>query len=265
MLDIRHRASTISFQAIPETHCTAILAKAPIDRIQHVHTWQALEVTDCVKECTKKKRTIWQLTVFGQNVVGSSNGEFRDNVPEFSHLFITDGSLLFGGIGITASQDGILVVSSKFIGRTKQAWIGEIKQCVVFTQIVLDGCTGEDDSSSDIETIQLLKQLGFSILQTMAFVTQQDTNGGLFQVLGVGTQTLIGDDKNRILALICSPSLDRCDLFLAVAHIHRQRLHSSSTQPFDCKLSVNKSYHENDIFSSYQIHSPNSWPSWRDM
>lgn len=67
------------------------------------------------------------LTVFGENIIGSSNSELGDNTPKLGHLIITDLSLLFSCISITTTKNRCFKVASEFTGCTKKTRVGKVK------------------------------------------------------------------------------------------------------------------------------------------
>jgi len=92
-----------------------------------------------------------RLTVFRKQIVCSPDDEFRNKSTELFQLHITLQFIFLRCIGISSPQNlGLEILLEIKLG-TQVFGVGEIEKGKVFRQIVLNGCTGQDDSSLNIE------------------------------------------------------------------------------------------------------------------
>lgn len=65
---------------------------------------------------------------------------------------------------------------ANYISCAKQSRIHEMNQAVVFGEIILNWCTGQQDTTFALQIHQSAVRLIFAIFQTVPFVAQQQTH-----------------------------------------------------------------------------------------
>jgi hypothetical protein len=63
------------------------------------------------------------------------------------------------GTRVTATNNGVLNVFTEIISGAKKVRVCEVEEGEIFREIILDGSSGKDDSSLDIERVQGLECL----------------------------------------------------------------------------------------------------------
>ena len=76
-------------------------------------------------------------TVLGQQIVGSANDEFGDEISQFLQFLLAFCLDFIAGIGITTTNNEVLEILAEIILRTKEIWIRKVQQRKVFGEIIL--------------------------------------------------------------------------------------------------------------------------------
>ena len=118
--------------------------------------------------------------VFGEDVVGAADDEFVDEGEELGQAFIAFLAAFFCCVGIATSKDGKFIFLSEVVASPQVVGVGKVEEGEIFHEIVLNRSAGEDDSPIDIEAVERSEGLAFSILETMTFVAEKQSNRSVF-------------------------------------------------------------------------------------
>lgn len=174
--------------------------------------------------------------VFREDVVGAADDEFVDKVGKLSEFFVTFLAVFFGAVCVSPTEDGYLILLAEFSAGAEIVGVGKVEEGEVFREIVLNRCTRENYSSVDIESVECCKCLTLSVLQSMALITQHQSNRCIRQLSNIQPQRLIRNNKNRTnhSSSGCNgPLLQlRRHLGLCSLPVNSERIDCILTQPF---------------------------------
>lgn len=68
------------------------------------------------------------LTILRQQVIRAADDELGDEAAQFLELLLAFCSSCVCGVGVAATNDGVLEVLPKVVLGTKEIWVGEIQQ-----------------------------------------------------------------------------------------------------------------------------------------
>lgn len=74
-------------------------------------------------------------------------------------------------------HDRVFKILLKLRPRTKVAGNSEVEEGKIFRQIVLNGCTGQEDASLDVDRVESGVGLVLAVLKPVRLVAQQKSDG----------------------------------------------------------------------------------------
>lgn len=92
-------------------------------------------------------------TVLGQQIVRPPDDKLVHHGDELFELLLTSLLLLVCGIQVSPFEDDVFVVLSKFKSGAEDSGIRKAEQRVVFGEIVLHWCAGEQDATLDVDGV----------------------------------------------------------------------------------------------------------------
>ena len=109
----------------------------------------------------------------------------------------------FGGVGITPTKDRILKVLPESCGCTKNPLVDKVDERKVLKEIILDRCSGEQNSTLGFKAHQRLVSLIFGVLESVPFVAEDKTDLSLVKDCGVQTESFVGQNlyENHLKSL----------------------------------------------------------------
>ena len=143
-----------------------------------------------------------ELTILRQQVIRASNDELVDLPAELFQLRVTLLLLLLSRVGISTPEDLRFEVLLEVQLGAEVFRIGEVQQCEIFGQIVLNRCTGQDDTSLHIQGGKGLE--GESILDQLGSVLVCDRTHRRSSI----------DAPHRLIAIQSGDQLARLAVFV---------------------------------------------------
>jgi hypothetical protein len=82
--------------------------------------------------------------------------------------------LSIGSVRLATAENRKERLPTKFFGRPENARIGKVDHGVKLLQIILHGCSGQQDTSFDGKRVECPRRLVITVLESMSFVTDQE-------------------------------------------------------------------------------------------
>ena len=137
---------------------------------------------------------VFDREVFREDVVGAADDEFVDQGKEFPKAFVAALAVGICACCVAAAEDGEFVFLTEFHTGAEEVGVCEVDQSEVLGQVVLDGCSREDDSPVDVEVVEGGKGLAFAVLESMSFITQEETDRRA-EFIHIEPESLVRDDQ----------------------------------------------------------------------
>lgn len=177
------------------------------------------------------------LTVLCQQIIGSSDDEFVDQIDQFLQLLFAFLFLRICSVGIPPAENRIFEIFAKIEPRAEDAWICKIQEGVVLGKIILHWRSSEQNATFDVDSVQSRVSGVLGIFKTMRFVSEKQTDLGISELVTKHPQRFVRHNDDRLLyffALDDAPASYGGQKFcFSERAVNCERMYSIGAEPFD--------------------------------